>query len=320
MAAPYNDTGTLTNLLANAIDRKMRFALRSLPQFRSIADTKPVDVTNPGTTVVFNQYADLAVATTPLNEITDPTGTNVANPTQTQVTINEYGNYTVTTKKLQAFALDRNLDGSVAQLLANNMVDSVDALVKAQLDTGTNTLRINAGVLKDSNVSAGAVNLIAAGDKMTSAAIRYSVAKFRGQNIAGVRGDVFGAYVHPDVAHDIRAEAGSNTAWREPHIYGDQGAIWAAETGQYEGCFFVETPRATIQTGAGASGANVYHTYLFGREALAEAVTEEFHTVIGGVVVDPLLRKTPIGWYGMAGWAKFRAPALRLVQTSSSIG
>ena len=49
-------------------------------------------------------------------------------------------------------------------------------------------------------------------------------------------------------------------------------------------------------------------------------MAEEFHTVVDGVVVDPLKRKTPIGWYGMAGWSLFRSPNLRVVKTASSIG
>lgn len=316
MAAPYNDTATLTNILANAIDRKMYFALRSVPQFRMLADTKPSDVTNPGSTIVFNQYADLAPATTALNEVTDPTGVNVANPTQTTVTINEYGNYTVTTKKLQAFALDRNLDGSVAKLLANNMVDSIDKLVVNVLDASTNQIREIGGVLTPSS---GVTTGITASDTLKSKHVRYTVAKMRGANVAGARGDIFGAYVHPDVAHDLRAETGT-TAWRDPHVYSKPEDIWAAELGQYEGTFFVETPRATVTVDGGAANADIYNTYFFGQEALAEAVAEEFHSVVGGVVVDPLLRKTPIGWYGMAGWSLFRPASLRVVKTASSIG
>lgn len=317
MPAPYNDTATLTNILANAIDRKMFFALRSVPQFRTIADTKPADVTNPGSTVVFNTYADLAAATTPLNEITDPTGVNVANPTQVTVTINEYGNFTVTTKKLQAFALDRNLDGSVAKLLANNMVDSVDTLVKGVLDASTNQIREIGGTLTPSS---GVTTGITATDTFKSKHIRYAVAKLRGANVSGVKGDLFGAYVHPDVAHDLRAETGA-AAWRDPHVYSKPDDIWAAELGLYEGAFFIESPRCTITADAGAGGTvDVYNSYVFGAEALAEAVAEEFHSVVGGVVVDPLLRKTPIGWYGMAGWSLFRAPSLRVIKTASSIG
>lgn len=321
MAAPYNDTATLTNLLATAIDRKVTFALRSRPQFRTLADTKPIPETNPGTTIVWNEYADMGTNTTPLNEITDPTGKSVANPTRIQVTVEEYGDFTVTTKKLKQFTLDKNLDGTVARLIGNAMIDTIDLLVAAKLDASTNTLRKNATVIKDADIAAGTVGAIAAGDVMSSSLARYAVAKFRGASVLPKRGELFGAMVHPDVAHDIRAEAGTNTAWREPHVYGDQSAIWAAETGTYEGLFWVENPRCTMTANAGSgSTVDVYNSYFFGAEALAEAISEEFHTVVDGVIVDPLKRKTAFGWYGIGGWALYRPKALRLVQTSSSIG
>lgn len=317
MAAPYTDAGTLTNLLATAIDRKMHFAARSMPKFRDIADTKPTDLTNPGTSVIFQEYADLAPATTPLNEITDPTGVALANPSRVTVTLEEYGNYTVVTKKLQEFALDKSLDSSVATILANNLVDSVDALVKAKLDASTNVIREVGTTLTP---GAGVVTGVTTSSLFASKHVRYATAKMRGNNVPGVRGDIYGAYIHPDVAHDLRAETGT-AAWRDPHVYSKPEDIWAAELGQYEGVFFVETPRATITADAGASSTvDVYNTYLFGKMALAEVVAEEFHAVVNGVVVDPLRRKTPIGWYGIAGWGLFRSPNLTVVKTASSIG
>ena len=52
---------------------------------------------------------------------------------------------------------------------------------------------------------------------------------------------------------------------------------------------------------------NVYNTYVVGKDALAEAVAEEFHVVMDGTVVDALSRYTPIGWYGIAGWSSVPA-------------
>jgi hypothetical protein len=51
MADAYNSTAVLTNLVKTAYDRKMRLALRSVPQFRAIADTRPAAQTNPGDSV-----------------------------------------------------------------------------------------------------------------------------------------------------------------------------------------------------------------------------------------------------------------------------
>jgi N4-gp56 family major capsid protein len=62
----------------------------------------------------------------------------------------------------------------------------------------------------------------------------------------------------------------------------------------------------------------VFNTYFAGQQALAEAVAEEPHVVIGPVV-DKLMRHRPLGWYGVLGHAIYREEALYRIETSSSI-
>jgi hypothetical protein len=78
---------------------------------------------------------------------------------------------------------------------------------------------------------------------------------------------------------------------------------------------------------AGAVGTNtitftattkVYRTIVAGKQALAEAVAEEPHVVIGPVV-DKLMRFRPIGWYGVLGFKVYRQESLYRIATSSSI-
>lgn len=313
MAAPNTTTSDLTNLVTTAYDRKVAMQLRSKAQFRSVVDTKPVAQTHPGSSVVFNLYSDLAVATTPLNEVTDPAGATVANTGQVTVTLNEYGNYTVVTKKLQEFALDASLDGNLANIIAQNELDSIDALVEGVMATSANLVTEQAGVLTKTGHN---LNLIAAGDTLKAKHIRYAVAKARAAAVVPVRGELFGCYIHPDVAHDLRAESGSG-GWRQPHEYASNDGIWAAEVGTFEGAFFVENPRCGFANNT--VPVKVYRTYIFGKEAVAEAVADEFHVVMDGTIADPLNRKTSMGWYGIAGWNLYRAPALTMVKTASSI-
>ena len=62
----------------------------------------------------------------------------------------------------------------------------------------------------------------------------------------------------------------------------------------------------------------VFDTILCGQQALAEAVAEEPHIVIGNVT-DKLMRFRPMGWYGVLGFARYREEALYRLETSSSI-
>ena len=77
----------------------------------------------------------------------------------------------------------------------------------------------------------------------------------------------------------------------------------------------------TVTSGASITFTHetkVFNTYYAGQQALAEAVAEEPHVVIGPVV-DKLMRHRPLGWYGVLGFARYREEALYRVETSSSI-
>jgi N4-gp56 family major capsid protein len=62
----------------------------------------------------------------------------------------------------------------------------------------------------------------------------------------------------------------------------------------------------------------VFDTILCGQQALAEAVAEEPHIVIGNVT-DKLMRFRPMGWYGVLGFARYREEALYRIESGSSI-
>jgi hypothetical protein len=317
----------LTNIVKTGYDRKMRLALRSMPMFRQMADTRPVSQTNPGDSVAFSIYSDLAPQTTYLgsptadDDYTDPSPVAISNPTQVSVTLRERGNYAVVTKRLQEFALDENLNGNIANIIAYNMVDSIDTVVESVLSGGTQYIRKISGTL---TANSGAKTSITTTDLLSSGEVRYAVTKMRAANVVPAKGDgAYVSYIHPEVSLDLRAATGAAT-WRQPQEY-NQGALtglFNGEIGTWEGCAFVETPRCgNSQAGSGTGGTQtrVFNTYFAGKEALAEAVAEEFHVVLDGVVVDPLRRKTPIGWYGIAGWNLFRSASLWRVETSASI-
>lgn len=316
MANAFTGTAAMSNLVQTSYDRALEFALRAQPMFRQIADKRPVQQSMPGSSVVFELYQDLAVSTTPLNELVDPDAVAAGNPTQVTVTLNEYGNSILVSNRLDLTSFTDVTAGLVNQV-AWNLVDSIDVVVRAVLDGGTNYIRRNAGTVayNGAQTTVGTT----ATDIFNSPIVRLATAKLRGNKVHPNKGSYFTSYIHPDVSHDLKAETGS-AAWRDPHNYSAAENIWASEIGEYEGVVFIETPRSTIQTNAGAGGTvDVYNTLFTGQQALAEAVAEEFHTV-RGPVVDKLTRFQPLGWYGMAGWNIYRQEALIRAETASSIG
>lgn len=316
MADAYTSTATYTNLVQSAVDRMVEFALRSQPTFRSVADKRPAQQNMPGSSVVFNLYADMATQTSTLTETTDPDAVALPNTSQVTVTLNEYGAAVLATRKLDLFSLS-DIDPAIANIVAFNMVDSLDEVVRDVLRQGTNYVREIGGTL---TYNSGALTGITATDTFKAKHVRHAVAKLRANKVVPRKGSLYWCTIHPEVSHDLRAETGSSATWRDPHTYSAPDAIWAGEIGAFEGAYFVENPRCynAVDGGVGGNTVRVFRTLFAGQQALAEAVAEEPHTVIGPVT-DKLMRHRPIGWYGVLGWARYREAALHRVETSSSI-
>lgn len=388
MANAYTNTGSTSlggtvgaaGLVQKAYDRLIEFQLRATPLVRNIADKTPARQAMPGSSVVLQRYVDLTQQTATLTETVDPDAVALATPTYTTITLAEYGNAVLVTRALELYSL-ADVDPAVANIIAFNMADSIDTVAQTVLATGANVLRAGA------RTSAATIT---SSDTFNSALARKAVAKLRTNKAIPRKGNLYAAYIHPEVAHDLRAETGVGS-WRQPHEYQSNDEIWAGEIGTYEGAFYIESPRmfndkkgadqgtsTTTTTALAASGATtlsltsvagiqvgdrlsatglatsgvqvtainalvvtidtpvlaatvtsgatvtitpetrVFNTYFAGQQALAEAVAEEFHVVIGPVV-DKLMRHRPLGWYGVAGWNIYRDEALYRVESSSSI-
>jgi len=398
MANAYTGTGSSTlggtagsaGLVQQAYDRLLEFALRSEPLIRSVADKTPARQSIPGSTVVLQKYVDLALSTSTLSETTDPDAVALSTPTSVAITLNEYGNSVLVTRALELFSL-ADVDPAIANIIAYNLANSIDSVAMETLRGGTN--KIFAGATATSTVT------VAAAATIDSADIRKAIAKLRSANAVARKGSLYWAGIHPEVSHDLRAESSSGQGWLLPNQYGSsQDRIWAGEIGNYEGAFYIESPRlytakdgadqtalaTTTVTVAGVSAAftigvatssviatraevgdkiaatgiasgakitaistsgstttitvdtantaavtagatvtvtpvtRVYRTIICGQQAMAQAVAEEPHVVIGPVV-DKLMRHRPMGWYGVLGFARYREEALYRIESGSSI-
>ena len=301
-------TAGSAGLVQKAYDKFIEFALRDEPLIRAVADKRPVSTTNNGNVVVLQRYADLANATTALTESTDIDGVAIGTPTSVTITMQEFGNATTNTRALQLFSLN-SVDPDIVTLMARNQADSIDALAMTALRGGTNVIYSGSTATSTATITAAAT--------LSTANIAKAVAKLRTNKASGKRGSEFWAGIHPDVAHDLMLES-SAAGWVVPNAYGiSQDRIWAGEVGRYKGAYFVESPRL-YTANDGATSAKYCRTILCGQQALAEAVAEEPHTVIGPVT-DKLNRFRPIGWYGVLGFARFREEALYRIESGSSI-
>ena len=342
MANAYTDTSGSslgTSLVQTAYDRYVEFALRAVPLIRDVADKKPVQQAMPGSSVVFQIYTDLAQKTSVLSEDVDPDAVALGNTTTVSVTLNEYGNASLATRKLELFSLS-DVDPAIADIIAFNMADSLDTVALASLNGGTNAIaEYNGNVVSTyagSYTNGTTQAQILSTDVIKSRDIRTAVAKLRANKAVPRQGEYYWCGIHPEVSFDLRAETGAG-GWRDDHKYSETGAaeFWPGTIGTYEGAMFVESPRlfsaldgtgATGNTGTfgtsaytyGTGGVRVFRTLVAGKQALAEAVAEEPH-VIFGPVVDKLMRFRPIGLYGVLGWQRYRDASLVRIESSSSI-
>lgn len=298
-----------------AWDLFTRFALRPQLYFDKVTTVKASKQDKPGHTVRFTFTADLAEATTPLDEDDDVTPVTFTD-SNVDVVLNEYGNAVRRTRYLAGTSMIP-LDPVVANVVGWNAGISFDTLARNALVAGTQ-LRLA------DNASAGhtATSDLTAADIYAANDIRYIVAKLRGANVMDFGGYYLG-FLHPDQAVDLREESG-NSAWVVPHAYVDTAEIYRGEVGAYEGVRWIETPRVEIEADAGAGTVDAYNSLVLGQEALAKAfsssVSGPMPSVRPGPVVDTLARFVPIGWYWLGGFKILRQASVYRYETASSIG
>ena len=308
MALPQGTlTGTsaISNLVQTAYDQYVRMALRSIPVMRALADVKPVQQAMPGSSVVFSIYSDLAQATSTLTESLDVSSIALGNPNQITVTLQEYGSAVTTTKKLNLTSFN-DVDAALADIIAYNAADSIDAVVASVLTSGSNA--IYAGTATN---TAG----ITASQLITVSDIRQAVTELRTNKALPRIGELYAGYLHPRQTADLRAETGTG-GFQDLTKYVDRTPFVAGAVGVIEGAFIVETPRVPYATNG---TTNVYKAVIAGREALAEAQGQDISTIIGPQI-DALRRYHTIGWYYFGGWNILRQAALYRVESAATNG
>lgn len=282
--------------------------------WRAMCDVYPQEQTAPGTTVQLQTYVDLAPVTAPLDEKVDIEPTVLPNTSTVDVLLQEWGNASMLTRKLRVFSLS-DVTAAAGDILAYNLVDSLDRLVMAIASAGTNVIFENGGNLV---LTGGSTGAITAADEMQSRDLRAAVGLLRKRSAIPRTEELFTAIISPGQSFSLRSKS-DPASWRPPHEYSSAQNIWAGAVGVYEGCYVIETPRiTTAQNGAGTPAAFTTKAVVMGKQALARAVAEEPHTLVGPVT-DVLRRQFKIGWYAIEGWARFREACIQRVETADPL-
>lgn len=297
-----------------AYDLIFGWELRARPLVYPLVDVTPKNVPHRGASVTmelnkFFDRATLGTATTPLDEETDVSTTQLPNPRKVTLTPTEYGEAVQRTLKLANRGLVP-IDPVIGKAVGARGADAIDYLVQTKMRTSTNIVR-----------AAGrtATNLITGTDLLKATNVRACVTQLRAASVDPKDGQFYVGVAHPDVIHDLREETGSGS-WRVPNEYGaSQDKIWNGEFGEFEGVRWISTPTVLRSTdNDGATSEIVHRTFIMGAEALAKAEITPLQSVVSPVV-DKLRRFAGLGWYADVDFALYRPEALIQVQSASSL-
>lgn len=234
-----NNTTTLSNEVSIYYERRFLERARAMLVHQEGGQMRALEGNN-GKQVIFNRFSPLSLATTALVEGSNPSSVNLTD-TQVTVTLQEYGNSVNVTRLLGTVDID-DRDKEKIDVVAQNMGETLDALVRNALQSGATTL--NAG-------GAGTI---------TAALIAQSVATLK-ENKALMYPGTFGwiGKIQPETEYDLIL----TTTWQNAAAYSNVQALYAGEIGALYGVRFLVTNQGYQVAGTTTTYANFIH----GREA-----------------------------------------------------
>ncbi len=305
-----NTTVNMSDLVKTNFDTAAYFGFRAKNLFRMAGiDVKRDLSADPkrGNAVTFTKTNALSGSTTELPEASDITPSSLGTSTVT-LTLKEYGDVVQTSEKLRLTALQDVQNLNTMHEVGASMGEALDIICRTNgFDNGTNiTWTIGT---TDNTVAAGATG------RVTASMVSRQRAFLTTAEVPAIDGLNYVGMIHGHVAFDLMGETGGR-GWRDPHTYSDPSAIYVAELGLFDGIRYVENSRCKVNLAA--TNADVYTTYVYGQEAIAEALGVEPEIRITGPF-DSLGRFLNTGWYGLIGHGVFRQESLRLVRSNSSL-
>lgn len=286
----------------NFYDRSL--LLRAIPLFVHTrwAQIRDIPRKSGSTTIKFRRYGNLAAATTPLQEGNTPVGTELS-VTDITATVLQYGAYVTLTDVLDYQTQDPILM-ETAEILGDQMGDTLDQLTRDVLNAGTNYYFAGSGHTLRSEVAAGEIitdilikktvrllknNKARRLTKMVDATTGYGTSPLNASYIG---------IVHPNTTYDLKGI--SNFVPVEK--YASTAGIMDGEVGKYDEVRFVETTNAKVFVGEGAGtpAIDVYSTIVFGSDAYGTTRIsgEAMKNIVKplGSGEDPLNQRATSGW------------------------
>ena len=298
-----NTTRTqVTDAVAQHLDRTL--LVRAYPHFVHALWAQVRDLPrNASVTIRFRRYGSLTAATTALTEGVTPAGSQLS-ITNVDATMAQYGDYVTTTDFLDMTVIE-NLKTEMAEILGDQMGDTIDRLVRDVIVAGT-TIQYASTATTRLTVAAG-MNLNGAEIRETVRTLQSNSAKPVTSQIDPSDGfntsPVAAAYIGI-ISENTLFDLKQDPDWVPIEEYSlSDGRLGPFEKGKLDDVrFCLAGDNATIAAAGGAGSIDVHRTIVLGQEYYAiSRISGEAAEVItkplgSSGTADPLNQRATMGW------------------------
>jgi len=300
-------TSGLSNVLSIYYDRVFldRAKLMLSHDFGAQRKTIPG---NSGSTVKWNRFTPLPVATTALSEgSTNPSPVDMST-TQVSSVIQTYGTYTAVSDLFNLTSLDVGLKEHV-EVHGQNCGETLDTLIRIELG-GTSTTSMGSATTTMAVGGATTTGGILTSNVMDGATIRKAVRTLKANKAQRFDNGFFRGIIDVNQSYDLFG----NSEWLNSiSIYTDPTQLKQGIVGKLHGVEFVETNNGLALANAGAgnvtnSASTLYSCYIFGKNAYGTVSLEnQPGNRIYIKTPGPQDTSNPLDIYSTVGWKAFFA-------------
>jgi len=248
-----------------------------------------------GKVVYFTRYTAPAIVSSALTEGANPTPVSLV-AANVSVTVSEFGNFTQISKLLSLTAIDPKMKSAV-ELFGQNAGESRDQLVR------------NKGLLGGTPQLAGgkaALSNVAITDVLSATEIRKAVRTLKANRAVRYDDGYFLCKTNVYSSFDIMGD----TTWVNAHTYKDGEELYRGENGRLYGVRFLESTNGYENVNAGASGADLWYSWVHGKNAFGVTDLEGDEKKIYVKTPGPQDTSNPLDRYYTVGWAMTFAPKM----------
>ena len=251
---------------------------------------------NSGAVVRWTRFSPLALITTALSEATNPAEVAMT-ATQVSATLAEYGNVTNVSSLFSMTQIDVDLKEHI-EVHGQNAGESIDQLIRNELHAGATSQTVSTAT------TASNFSNIHLTDVFTGLEVRKAVRTLKLNKAQRFESGLYRGIIGPANSYDLFG----NSEWLDAHRYTTSDAIERGVVGKLHGVEFVETNNQYVTLSGGfstavSSVANVYETYIFGKNAYG-VVNLGSITAPTVIVKNPGPNDTsnPLNMFSTVGW------------------